>query len=104
MSLTPSFLVVTQNVDNIHQGRAFVDVNATGCIASGIKLRTLDDYWTQVLDKAHVFLMKMDIQGFEGFAILGAHTMLKTKPPAFFFIEFSASQYVKLGLDPHKYF
>eukprot|EP00042_Codosiga_hollandica_P040407 m.347504 g.347504 ORF g.347504 m.347504 type:complete len:109 (+) comp55856_c0_seq2:1027-1353(+) len=44
-------------------------------------------------------MLKMDIQGFEAFAINGASEMLSTKPPAFFFIEYSAYQYRKHGQD-----
>ena len=89
-----------QIVVNGNQGSAYFEPSNQGCVSSGIKLRKLDDYWKQVLNREHVFAMKMDVQGFEGFVIKGGEEMFKSKPPVFFFVEFSSYQYRKLGLSP----
>ena len=62
-------------------------------------VRTLDDYWKQILKQEQVFLMKMDVQGFEGFAIKGGTEMFKTKPPIFLFMEFSPQRYRAYKVD-----
>eukprot|EP00042_Codosiga_hollandica_P024494 m.103359 g.103359 ORF g.103359 m.103359 type:complete len:411 (-) comp51570_c0_seq1:31-1263(-) len=85
-----------------NQGSAFVDTSGVGCDSTGIKMRTMDEYWNDVLNREHVFMIKMDIQGFEYFAINGGETMLRTKPPPFFFFEFSPPQYAKHGQDSLK--
>jgi len=89
-------------VENGNQGNSYFDLDSTKCVSSGIKVRRLDDYWKTVLNKEQVYLMKIDIQGFEGFAIQGGAEMFKTKPPLFVFMEFSPGRYRTYGVDGAK--
>ena len=89
-----------QNVQGDNQGNAFFEMNPMkGCSSTSIKLRTLDDYWNYVLKQEHVFLMKIDVQGFEGFVFQGGVEMFKSKPPPFIFMEFSPERYRNYGID-----
>ncbi len=89
-----------QNVQGDNQGNAFFEMNPMkGCSSTSIKLRALDDYWNYVLKQEHVFLMKIDVQGFEGFVFQGGVEMFKSKPPPFIFMEFSPERYRNYGVD-----
>lgn len=90
-----------QRVDWNNQGNAFVETG-DDCTVGGIQLRRLDDYWRQVLNSEHVFAMKMDAQGFEGFVIRGAAEMFRTKPPVVIFTEFSPFRYRSYGMVPRQ--
>eukprot|EP00042_Codosiga_hollandica_P022418 m.82609 g.82609 ORF g.82609 m.82609 type:complete len:338 (+) comp50782_c0_seq1:801-1814(+) len=84
-----------------NQGAAWVERSGGWwCSSSAVRLRTLDDYWKKDLNREQVFAIKMDIQGFEGFALEGAQEMLQAKPPAFIFMEFSAWNYRRFGQNP----
>ncbi len=52
------------------------------------------------MKQEQVFLVKIDVQGYEPFTIKGAHEMLSTKPPYFILMEYSPARYRELGLNP----
>eukprot|EP00042_Codosiga_hollandica_P048390 m.541892 g.541892 ORF g.541892 m.541892 type:complete len:429 (+) comp57654_c0_seq2:1340-2626(+) len=87
-------------VERGNQGNSYFDTSDRGCTMSGIKLRRLDDYWDQILRQERVFLIKMDVQGFEGFVLRGGRRMLESKPPVFIFMEFTPYRYRQYGVDP----
>eukprot|EP00042_Codosiga_hollandica_P026208 m.122476 g.122476 ORF g.122476 m.122476 type:complete len:286 (-) comp52123_c0_seq1:60-917(-) len=87
------------NVEHGNQGNSFFELNNQNCVSDGIKLRRLDEYWMQVLNREHVFLMKMDVQGFEGFVLKGGSEMFKQKPPLFLFMEYTPYRYRTYGID-----
>ena len=61
------------------------------CNEDGVKLVTLDNFWINQLKREHVFMMKIDIEGFEGKAFLGAQKMFREKPPVYIYMEFTPS-------------
>lgn len=68
-----------------NMGGTAVDIK--GKCANGVKLRTFDEFWKNNLKREHIYFMKIDIEGFEGKAFLGAHEMLKEKPIPYIFME-----------------
>jgi FkbM family methyltransferase len=89
-------------VDADNQGNAFFVRDASKCKTGGIKVRKLDEYWKQMLHEEHVFMMKMDVQGFEGFLLQGGAEMFSTKPPVFFWLEYSPTRYREYHSDGEK--
>eukprot|EP00042_Codosiga_hollandica_P039536 m.332381 g.332381 ORF g.332381 m.332381 type:complete len:179 (-) comp55635_c0_seq2:65-601(-) len=98
--LTHSLCFTDQNVENGNQGNSYFELQNTNCVSSDIKLRILDEYWTQVLNREHIYLIKMDVQGFEGFVLKGGIQLLTQKPPLFIFMEYTPFRYRTYGMNP----
>eukprot|EP00042_Codosiga_hollandica_P043175 m.406357 g.406357 ORF g.406357 m.406357 type:complete len:380 (+) comp56494_c0_seq8:996-2135(+) len=88
------------SVESSNQGNSYLDLSRSKCTSARIKIRRLDDYWKEVLNFEQVYLMKLDVQGFEGFVLRGAMEMLRHKPPIFIFTEFCPHRFRQYGVDP----
>jgi hypothetical protein len=75
-----------------NQGEAHIERNHEKCQQVTIE-RRLEDYWTVVLNKEQVFLIKLDVQGYEAAIIEGAKEMLSERPPIYILMEYSPSRY-----------
>ncbi|GAX80390.1 hypothetical protein CEUSTIGMA_g7829.t1 [Chlamydomonas eustigma] len=60
-------------------------------------MRTLDWYWITVLNKEPVFLMKIDVEGFEPQVVAGGHQMFTQSPPKVLILEFVAQFILRAG-------
>ena len=78
----------------------FVDTRFhVNCVAKDVKIRRLDDYWEHVLQKEQVFLLKIDVYGFEDFVIQGGIRMFEQSPPLFILLEFSPFRAKEYNVD-----
>ncbi|KAJ3322423.1 hypothetical protein HDU76_013892 [Blyttiomyces sp. JEL0837] len=55
--------------------------------STDIRTIKLDDYWKVVLGKRRIDILKIDVEGYEVKAMLGAKQLLKSRPPYFIFSE-----------------
>jgi len=62
-----------------------------------VKVTTLDSILLQRSPAPRIFVMKMDIEGFEGLALKGAKHFMSATPPCLLQIEISASWLSKVG-------
>jgi FkbM family methyltransferase len=68
------------------------------CKAS-VKLRTLDDVWIDELKEQWVYMMKIDVEGYEPLVLDGGRRMFKEKPPLVIFLEVSPDASEDYGLS-----
>ncbi|KAJ3326985.1 hypothetical protein HDU76_012452 [Blyttiomyces sp. JEL0837] len=71
--------------------------------STDIRTIKLDDYWRVVLKNRRPDVMKIDIEGYEVKAFLGATEILKYAPPYFVFSELFASKILDTGYKPIDY-
>jgi hypothetical protein len=64
-----------------------------------VEIKTLDDVWIKQMNREHVFMIKIDIEGYEPSTILGAMTMLRESPPPFIFMEVTPISSKGFGLS-----
>jgi FkbM family methyltransferase len=79
------FEIVMQDTSSYNQGHAYIINNDTAvddCESSAVRLETLDRFWEQTLNRRPVYLIKIDIEGFEPKALKGASKLLRESPPA----------------------
>jgi hypothetical protein len=61
----------------------------------------LDTFWQKTLGKRHVFFVKIDIEGFEPFAIKGGMQMFREAPPMIISMEVTPRDSASRGLTVH---
>jgi hypothetical protein len=61
----------------------------------------LDTFWQKTLGKRHVFFVKIDIEGFEPFAIKGGMQMFREAPPMIMAMEVTPGDSAPRGLTVH---
>jgi FkbM family methyltransferase len=62
-------------------------------------LRTLDWYWIRILHMEPVFMMKIDVEGFEPYVVAGGHRMFTQSPPKVLILEFAPHFIQRAGAD-----
>lgn len=88
---------VCMNFDRTNQGHAYIDDSANGCQDNSVTLVTLDWYWERVLKKEQIYMMKIDVEGFEPVVFNGAPKMMARKPPMVIHMEYSPEMMSKYG-------
>ncbi len=94
-----SFFPRVQKLD-LGPGNSYFDPTGTHCDFHGLKLRRLDDYWEQVLQRRRVTVLKVDVEGLELFVFNGAKQMLSEAPPKYIFMEFFSAFFHRQGITP----
>eukprot|EP01025_Chloroclados_australasicus_P041225 TRINITY_DN4351_c0_g1_i2.p1 TRINITY_DN4351_c0_g1~~TRINITY_DN4351_c0_g1_i2.p1 ORF type:complete len:443 (-),score=36.59 TRINITY_DN4351_c0_g1_i2:525-1703(-) len=90
-------------LDTTNHGSAFVQKSRTDC-ESKIKLSTLDEYMDQYLQEKHPYLIKIDVEGHEFFALKGAQKLLTERTPKYIFSEVVPSKFHEVGMQAYDYF
>ncbi|KAI9350663.1 hypothetical protein BDR26DRAFT_891167 [Obelidium mucronatum] len=90
---------ITESYGN--RGHATVQENTTCPPAQTIQVHRLDKYMEAY--NVHPFLVKIDIEGFEYFALKTVKERFKANPPAHIFSEFYPDNMQNVNVDPKEY-
>lgn len=90
---------VCMSVSDDNQGGSHVmESSKTGC-KDFVPLATLDWYWERQLKKEQIYMMKIDVEGFEPFVFEGAKKMMSEKPPMIIYMEYTPESMKNKGGD-----
>jgi FkbM family methyltransferase len=82
-------------LDNLNIGRTTFDERSEASSVETAELKVFDEYWQ---DKSKIDFIKMDVEGYEYYAMLGMKNILSSYHPALL-VEFTPVFYEKMGVS-----
>jgi FkbM family methyltransferase len=77
-------------IESLNKGHASVnDYKQAGTDCIPIQLRTMDDYWINVLKRRPVDFLKIDTEGYEQLVLRGGEAMFEASPPKILYLEWA---------------
>ncbi|GAX81658.1 hypothetical protein CEUSTIGMA_g9086.t1 [Chlamydomonas eustigma] len=88
-------------VSRVNQGQQVSEPSCSPELESS--MRTLDWYWRSVLNKRPVFMMKVDVEGYEPYVVMGGAAMFRESPPKVLMLEFTPNLIREAGGNPERF-